>query len=144
MRLKKNAKIDLLAAVPLFAECSKAELSEVAAIGDELDLPAGAALIREGERGREFLVVVDGTVEVTRDGRTVNELGAGSWVGEIALIADVPRTATVVATSPVRLLVITDRAFQQLIRKTPSIASKVLQSVGERLHETESSRATQG
>jgi CRP/FNR family transcriptional regulator, cyclic AMP receptor protein len=136
MRLKKNAKVDLIAGVPLFAGCSKAELSQIASITDELDLPAGATLIREDERGREFLVVVDGTVEVTQKGRTVNELGPGSWVGEIALIADVPRTATVVATSPVRLLVITDRAFQQLIRQAPSIASKVLQSVGERLHQT--------
>jgi CRP-like cAMP-binding protein len=136
MRLRKNAKADLIAAVPLFAGCSKAELGEVAAISDELDLPEGATLIREDERGREFLIVIDGTVEVTQKGRKLNELGAGSWVGEIALIADVPRTATVVATSPVRLLVITDRAFQQLIRKTPSIAAKVLQSLGERLHKT--------
>ncbi len=136
MRLKKNAKVDLIANVPLFAGCSKTELSEIAAITDELDLPEGATLIREDERGREFLVVIDGTVKVTQKGRTVNELGPGSWVGEISLIADVPRTATVVATSPVRLLVITDRAFQQLIRKTPAIASKVLQSVGERLHQS--------
>ena len=136
MRLKKNAKVDLIAGVPLFAGCSKAELSEIASITDELDLPEGATLIREDERGREFLVVIDGTVKVTQKGRAVNELGPGSWVGEISLIADVPRTATVVATSPVRLLVITDRAFQQLIRKTPSIAAKVLQSVGERLHQS--------
>jgi CRP/FNR family cyclic AMP-dependent transcriptional regulator len=136
MRLKKNAKVDLIANVPLFAGCSKTELSEIAAITDELDLPEGATLIREEERGREFLVVIDGTVKVTQKGRTVNELGPGSWVGEISLIADVPRTATVVATSPVRLLVITDRAFQQLIRRTPAIASKVLQSVGERLHQS--------
>lgn len=134
MRLKKNAKVDLLSDVPLFAGCSKTELSQIASITDELDLGEGAILIREGERGREFLVVIDGTVRVIQQGRTVNELGPGDWVGEIALIADVPRTATVVATSPVRLLVVTDRAFQQLIRRTPSIAAKVLQSVGERLH----------
>ncbi len=136
MRLKKNAKTDLIAGVPLFAGCSKSELSEIASIADELDLPEGATLIREDERGREFLIVVDGTVKVTKKGRKLNELGPGSWVGEIALIADVPRTATVVTTSPVRLLVITDRAFQQLVRKTPSISAKVLQSLGERLHKT--------
>ena len=133
MRLKKNAKVDLIAGVPLFAGCSKAELSEIASIADELDLPEGATLIREDDRGREFLIVIDGTVKVTKKGRKLRELGPGSWVGEIALIADVPRTATVVATSPVRLLVITDRAFQHLIRETPSIAAKVLQSLGERL-----------
>jgi CRP-like cAMP-binding protein len=136
MRLKKNAKVDLIAGVPLFAGCSKAELSEIASIADELDLPEGATLIHEDERGREFLIVIDGTVKVTRKGRKLNELGPGSWVGEIALIANVPRTATVVATSPVRLLVITDRAFQHRIRQTPSIAAKVLQSLGERLQTT--------
>jgi len=136
MRLRKNAKVDLIASVPLFAGCSKAELSEIASISDELDVPEGATLIREGDRGREFLIVIDGTAKVTKKGRKLNEVGPGSFVGEIALIADVPRTATVTATAPVRLLVITDRAFQHLIRKTPSIAAKVLQSLGERLHGT--------
>lgn len=133
MRLKKSSKIDLLAGVPLFSGCSKSELSDIATIADELDLGEGSTLIREGERGREFLVVVEGTVKVTRKGRKLRDLGSGSFVGEIALVAAVPRTATVVATSPVRLLVITDRAFQELIRGTPSIAAKVLASLGERL-----------
>ncbi len=132
----KNFKIDLIRQVPLFGGCSKTELAQVAAIADELDLGVGATLITEGERGREFLVVVEGTVKVTRDGRKLRDLGAGSFVGEIALVADVPRTATVVATSPVRLLVITDRAFKELVRKTPTIASKVMQSLGERLHDS--------
>ncbi len=136
MRLRKNAKIELIANAPLFAGCSKTELTEIASIADELDLPEGATLIREGERGREFLIVIAGTARVTKGGRKLNDVGPGSFVGEIALIADVPRTATVTATAPVRLLVITDRAFQQLIRKTPSIAAKVLQTLGERLQAT--------
>jgi CRP-like cAMP-binding protein len=134
VRLRKNAKVQLLQGVPLFASCSKAELERIASLADELDLAEGATLIREGERGREFLVVVDGTVRVTKRGRTVRELGSGDFIGEIALISDVPRTATVTATSPVRLLVVTDRAFRGLIEEMPSIATKVLQSLGERLH----------
>jgi CRP-like cAMP-binding protein len=134
VRLRKNAKVELLQGVPLFASCSKAELERIASLADELDLAEGATLIREGERGREFLVVVDGTVRVTKRGRTVRELGSGDFIGEIALISDVPRTATVTATSPVRLLVVTDRAFRGLIEEMPSIATKVLQSLGERLH----------
>ncbi len=133
MHLRRNAKVDLLATVPLFSGCSKSELSEIASIADELDVREGTALIREGDRGREFLVVIEGTVKVTKKGRKLRDLGPGSFVGEIALIADVPRTASVTATSPVRLLVITDRGFQKLIRGTPSIASKVLASLGERL-----------
>jgi CRP-like cAMP-binding protein len=134
VRLHKDAKIDLLKNVPLFAGCSKSELQRIASLADELDLGEGATLIREGERGREFIVVADGTVRVTKKGKTVRELGAGDFIGEIALVADVPRTATVTATSPVRLLVVTDRAFRGLLEQMPSIAKKVLQSLGERLH----------
>jgi CRP-like cAMP-binding protein len=134
--LKKSSKAHLLAAVPLFAGCSKAELAQVASIADELSLPDGAGLIREGERGREFLVIVEGSVRVTKNGRKLCDLEAGSWVGEIALVTAQPRSASVAAVSPVRLLVITDRDFQQLIRKTPTIASKVLASLGERLAAT--------
>ena len=73
-------------------------------------------------------------MRVTRNGKQLRELGAGDFIGEIALVADVPRTATVTATSPVRLLVVTDRAFRGLLEQMPSIAKKVLQSLGERLH----------
>jgi CRP-like cAMP-binding protein len=134
MRLHKDTKIDLLKAVPLFAGCSKAELQRIASLADELDLGESATLIREGERGREFIVVVEGSVDVTRKGKKIRELGAGDFIGEIALVSDVPRTATVTATSPVRLLVVTDRAFRGLVEQMPSIATKVLQSLGERLH----------
>jgi CRP/FNR family cyclic AMP-dependent transcriptional regulator len=134
VRLHKDAKIDLLKNVPLFAGCSKTELQRIASLADELDLGDGATLIREGERGREFIVIAEGTVKVTRNGKQLRELGAGDFIGEIALVADVPRTATVTATSPVRLLVVTDRAFRGLLEQMPSIAKKVLQSLGERLH----------
>jgi len=134
VRLRKDTKVELLQAVPLFANCSKAELQRIATLADVLDLGEGATLIREGERGREFLVIVEGSVHVTKRGRKVRDLGAGDFIGEIALISDVPRTATVTATTPVRLLVVTDRAFRALIEETPSIATKVLQSLGERLH----------
>ncbi|HET9288805.1 MAG TPA: cyclic nucleotide-binding domain-containing protein [Gaiella sp.] len=134
MRLHKDTKIDLLKAVPLFAGCSKTELQRIASLADELDLGESATLIREGERGREFIVVVEGTVDVTRKGKKIRALGAGDFIGEIALVSDVPRTATVTATSPVRLLVVTDRAFRGLVEQMPSIATKVLQSLGERLH----------
>ena len=134
MRLHRDAKIELLKGVPLFAGCSKSELQRIAALADELDLAEGATLIREGETGREFIVLADGTVRVTRGGKTIRELGSGDFIGEIALVADVPRTATVTATSRVRLLVVTDRAFRSVLEQMPSIATKVLQSLGERLH----------
>ena len=133
MRLGKDAKVDLLKHVPLFAGCSKKELRELASRTDEVDLRDGYVLMREGRPGREFIVLVEGTAEVTKDGTKLAELEAGDWVGEIALLTNVPRTATVTATSPVRVLVVTDRAFRRLVETMPSIALKVLASVGDRL-----------
>ena len=133
MRLGKNAKIDLLKRVPLFAGCSKAELREVALSTDEIDLRDGHVLTREGRPGREFFILVEGTASVTQDSKEVAELRDGDWFGEIALLTHRPRTATVTATSPVRVLVLTDRAFRRVVETMPRIALKVLASVGQRL-----------
>ena len=142
MALGKNAKVELLKRAPLFSECSKSELTALATTADELDLREGAVLTREGTPGREFFVLIEGTVRVTRNGRKLAELGAGDWLGEIALLTESPRTATATATTPVRILVVTDRAFRQVVQKMPSIALKVLASVGERLgHDTELKRS---
>jgi CRP-like cAMP-binding protein len=133
MQLGRNAKIDLLKGVPLFAGCSRAELRELALVADELDLRDGRILVREGRPGREFFILVDGNVRVSKGGRKLNELGPGDWFGEIALLTNTPRTATVTATSPVRVLVITDRAFRRVVEMMPTIALKVLASLGDRL-----------
>jgi CRP-like cAMP-binding protein len=131
--LGKNAKVELLKKVPLFSGCSKAELRELALVADEASLREGVVLTKEGSTGREFFVLVDGTVRVSRKGRKLAELGAGDWFGEIALLTSAPRTATVTATSPVRVLVIGDRRFREAVETMPSIAIKVLASVGDRL-----------
>jgi CRP/FNR family cyclic AMP-dependent transcriptional regulator len=133
MQLGRNAKIDLLRNVPLFSECSKAELRELALVADELDLREGRILVREGRPGREFFVLIEGSVRVTKNGRKLNELGRGDWFGEIALLTNTPRTATVTATSPIRVLVVTDRAFRLVVERMPTIALKVLASLGQRL-----------
>jgi CRP/FNR family transcriptional regulator, cyclic AMP receptor protein len=131
--LGKNAKIELLKRVPLFAGCTKSELREIALSSDEIDLPSGRVLTREGQRGREFFVLVSGTARVTRNGKTLAELTDGDWFGEIALLTYTPRTATVTATSPIQVLVLTDRAFKRVVESMPRIALKVLASVGQRL-----------
>ena len=133
MSLTKNEKIDLLRRIPLFAECTKAELVEVAISADEREATSGQVLTEEGQRGREFFVLVAGAVAVTRSGRELADLGPGDWFGEIAILTYKPRTATVTATSPVRLLVISDRAFRRVVETMPRIALKVLRSVAERL-----------
>lgn len=134
MRLRRDAKVELLKGVPLFASCSKGDLRQIAMLADEVDRDEGRTLIREGERAREFFVVVEGSLRVTRKGEEVGDLGAGDVVGEIALVTDMPRTATVTTSSPVRLLVLTDRGFRDLLEQSPAIATKILKSLGERLH----------
>jgi len=137
--LGKNAKVELLKRVPLFSGCSKVELRELAVVADELQLQGGAILTKEGSTGREFFVLVDGTVRITKAGRKLTELGAGDWFGEIALVTGGVRTATVTAATPVRVLVLSDRAFRHVVKEMPSIALKVLASLGERLSADERS-----
>jgi CRP/FNR family cyclic AMP-dependent transcriptional regulator len=131
--LRRNEKVELIKKVPLFAGCSKGELEEIAHIADEIDLAEGKEMTREGSRGREFFVLLEGEADVTKDGSSINKLGSGDFFGEIALVSDSPRTATVTATSPVRALVITDRSFRRLLDEQPEIQRKVLVALAERL-----------
>ena len=133
MPLTKNEKVELLKRTALFAQCTKAELIEVALSTDEREASEGEGLTEEGRRGREFFILVDGSVAVTRRGKKLADLGPGDWFGEIAILTYKPRTATVTAISRVRLLVIDDRAFRRIVETTPRIALKVLRSVAERL-----------
>ncbi len=131
--LRKDAKIELIAKVPLFAGLAKQQLTRVASIADEIDLPEGKVLTRQGERGREFFILLEGEAEVRRNGRKLATRRAGEFFGEIALVTDLPRVATVTAATPVRALVIRDTEFRALLQRTPEIALKVLHAVGERL-----------
>ena len=137
MALRANAKVDLIRHTPLFEHCSRKDLAQIAQIADELDLPAGKQLIREGDRGREFFVVVSGDVEVERGGRKVGTLGPGSFFGEMALLSHAPRSATVTALTPLDVLVITDRAFVALLDRLPDIWLKVARALAERIHADE-------
>jgi len=131
--LSKNEKIELLRQVPLFSACTKRELIEVALVADEREGDLGEDLTAEGRAGREFFVLTEGHVAVRRKGRKLAELGPGDWFGEIALMTFKPRSATVTATSPVRLLVISDRSFRYVVETTPRIALRVLANVAQRL-----------
>jgi CRP-like cAMP-binding protein len=133
VHLGKNTKIELIKNIPLFAHCSRKELAEIAALADEIDFPAGKEIIREGERGREFFILLDGGADVIRSGQRIAHLAKGDFVGEIAVIARIPRTATVKTTEPTRALVVTDQALRALLRRLPDMQLKVLQAVAERL-----------
>jgi CRP-like cAMP-binding protein len=133
MRLHKDAKVELIRHVPLFAECSKKELRQIASLADEIDFKPGKVLIHEGRPGREFFVLVEGRVEVSRGGKPIDTMEDGNFFGEVALISDHPRNATVTALTPVDLLVITERDFRSLLADSPQIQRKVLVALADRL-----------
>jgi CRP-like cAMP-binding protein len=133
VRTSKTDKLALIKNVPLFSRLSTKCLREVAGLADEMDLPEGKTLTTEGERGREFFVLLEGSAEVRQKGKQVRTLGRGDFLGEISLVTKLPRTATVTTTSPVRALVITDRDFATLLKRSPQIGQGVLEALGERL-----------
>jgi CRP/FNR family transcriptional regulator, cyclic AMP receptor protein len=133
VRVRQSAKEQLIKSVPLFSRCTRPELKALATEADELTLPEGRDLTRQGERGREFMVIVDGAARVLKNGRTINELGPGDFIGEIALLRDVPRTATVTTTAETTVLVLTDRAFRRVADKIPSVHKSLVAALSERL-----------
>jgi len=129
-----DTKVDALARAPLFGELSRNELGELAKASEDLEVEEGKALTREGDLGREFFVIVEGDVSVTKDGAEIRRLGPGDFFGEIALVYESPRrTATVTAVSPLRFFVLTRQSFRSLLEKQPEIEEKVMAALEERL-----------
>lgn len=125
MKFHRDPKLSAIRGLPLFANCSEAEIQEIAAIADELWLPRGRELTHEGAYGQEFVVIVAGSAEVYKRGKHVATLGPGGFVGEIALLTGRPRTATVVSTSSVQVLVIARQAFLALIDRLPGVRAQL-------------------
>ena len=123
----------MLSEVPLFAGCSKKELQAIASATKEVTHEEGSVLAKEGDRGLGFFLIVDGTAKVTVNGRSRKKLGPGDFFGEIALLDEGPRSATVTAESPIRLLGLPAWTFKRLIEQQPSIALKMLQTMASRL-----------
>ena len=122
-----------LKGIPLFSMCSSDELTQVAAAASMISFPAGRVLAREGEVGREFMVIVEGTADVTVNGVVVNQLGPNDFFGEVALLDGGLRTATVVATTEVAAHVIEQREFSVLLFDSPSLARKLVVGLAKRL-----------
>jgi CRP-like cAMP-binding protein len=131
-----DTKAKALGRCPFFAGLSRSELLEVAKVTEDMEVDEGRVLTREGESGREFFVIVDGEVSVTKDGAQIRTLGSGDFFGEIALLEDTPRTATVTATMPLRFFVLTRQSFRSLLAHQPDIEEKVTQALQERLRPT--------
>lgn len=122
-----------LAKVPLFSDCSNRDLQTISRVVKDIDHRAGTVIAREGEPGVGLFVIVEGEAEVTIGGKKKATLGPGEFFGEIALLDGGPRTATVTATTDVKLLGLTEWVFRGLMQEHPSIAIKTLQQMAGRL-----------
>jgi CRP-like cAMP-binding protein len=132
---------ELLTQVPLFKDLSKKHLQQVSKLATRIDFPAGKVLAREGDAGHEFIVILDGEVDIKRGDEVVATRGQGSYVGEIALLEHRPRTATVVAKTAVSADVIGQREFSTLLDDEPKIADAIKAKSAERLAEISSDDA---
>ena len=118
--------------VPFFSSLSKRELTTVAQQMEEIDIPEGKQLVREGDFGHEFFLIVDGTAEIVRGGARIAERGPGEFFGEMALLDEERRTATVTAKSPMRVLVMTRQNFRAMDSTAPEIHATVAEAIEAR------------
>lgn len=134
MRLfKQDTKVEALKRAPLFEDLSRKELVQLARVSEDLEVSPGQVLCKEGEIGHEFFVIVEGEAEVRRKGRRVAMRGGGDFFGEIALLEQIPRTATVTAKTPLRLFVLTGTSFRHLLDENPNVERKVLRALARRV-----------
>lgn len=124
-----DTKLEMLKAVPLFAAMRPKDLQAVERLADIVDLPAGKTLMRQGEHGSEMFVIASGSVAVERDGGEVARLGAGAAVGEMALLSEGPRTATVTTLEPTTAFVIGHREFHTLLADSTELRQCIFDNV---------------
>jgi CRP-like cAMP-binding protein len=138
----KRDRQQLLANVALFSACTDKEIDRLARHAELVDFAAGDVLMKEGEIGHEFFVIVDGEVGVTSDGNTLAKLGPGSYVGEMALLDPGPRTATVTALRDTQAVLIASREFYAAVDDVPGLSRKLLAGLARRLREAATATAT--
>ena len=129
----QDQKLEMLAKVPLLSGLSATDLARVGRICDEIDLPAGKTVIRQGGFASEFYIILEGTVAVEKDGKQLGTLGPGEFFGELAMLANIPRTATGTCVTDCRFLVLDTRSFNQLLTDYPKIQHKVLHTLAQRV-----------
>jgi CRP-like cAMP-binding protein len=132
--LGKGEKMDerKVELIGLFANLSRHERRQIASTADEVDVEEGRQLVREGEFAYEFFVIEDGTAEVLRDGEHVADLGPGDFLGEMGIVHKARRNASVVARSPMSLIVMTEQDFRGMKRAMPAVADRIQRAVQER------------
>jgi CRP/FNR family cyclic AMP-dependent transcriptional regulator len=143
-KASRDEHLERLGEVSVFRALSRKELEVLGRSTDTAEVPAGATLVREGEPGREFFVLLSGEVSVTVDGTEAAVLREGEWFGELAIIDPAPRDATVTTLTPCELLVIDARRFLPLLEEVPPLAHKLMVGLARRLREADRARVWQG
>lgn len=137
--MARDEKLELLKTVPLFRGLGSGEMQRIGQLVDEVDLPAGRVLMRQGESGAELFAMIEGSADVERDGHALPPCGPGAVLGEIALIDGGPRTATVTLREASRLLVLSRRDFQSLMDEFPGVRMQILETLAHRVRSLEDS-----
>ncbi len=134
MRLfRQDTKVEALKQIPLFEDLTRKELTELARMTEDMEVPEGKVLCKQGELGNEFFVIIEGEAEVTRDGRHLATDSGGDFFGEISLLESSRRVATVTAKTPLRFFVLTGHDFRHLLDQNPSLERKVLHALARRV-----------
>lgn len=141
-RRKASDYLSHLANVPLFAGLSKRDLQRVGKVSEEVSVDADRTIVDQGRTGHEFFLILDGTASVRRNGRKTATLGKGQFFGELALLDRGPRSASVVADTPMTLLVLGQREFTGVLDEVPAMAHKMLASMAGRLREADTRAVT--
>ena len=134
----RDAYIEHLNQVSLFSACSRDELRKLSRRTTDIPIPEGRVLVKEGERGLEFFVIVSGRAKVSRTGRKVGELGPGDFFGELSLLIDTDRNATITALTPMEAIVLSRREFEAALADAPRMTRKIMSGMARRLAEYDS------
>ncbi len=133
-------RVSQLKRVPLFAHLADAHVQRIVNSARERRFEPGAPIVSAGETGQGFYLILEGRAEVQRGGRTIRALGPGDYFGELALLRDQPRSATVVARDPTTCLALTRWDFKGILDANPALAVQLLETVAHRVHDDESGR----
>ena len=141
-RISQDDKIERLEEVGLLAGCSRRQLRAIARISEVIEVPAATVLARNGAPGEEFFLIMDGSARVEVSARKRSRLEPGQYFGEMSLLDGGPRSASVLAETPLRLLVIKRRDFTTLLKEAPELTQSLLATLSQRLRQAEANLLT--
>jgi CRP/FNR family transcriptional regulator, cyclic AMP receptor protein len=136
---RTDTKVELLRHIPLFTACNPRALQEIGQLADEVDVPDGYTLIREGTFGEQFILIVEGHVRIDRGGKTIRTMGPGEFLGEIALIDKGRTTATATTEGPAKLFIVGHQAFHSLLDQSPAVRLDIMTALANRVRQNEPS-----